>query len=103
LDILDRLEAYGQALELTERLEGPKGHTFLLELDIEEKELFVRSYSSPAVAAAEYDALERATEGLDRKDVVLVSVESLATLRSACPNYFLDTSAFLASVEEAIA
>jgi len=47
--------------------------------------------------------LFRSIEGDPTRDAVLVSVESLSALRRAYPNYFLDTSAFLESVEEAIA
>ena len=63
----------------------------------------VRSFDDPIVAADAYSALERATEDQPRKDVVLVSAESLASLRRAYPNYFLDTTAFVESVREAIA
>ena len=36
-------------------------------------------------------------------DVVLVSVDSMAALRRAYPNYFLDTRAFLEAVKAAVA
>jgi hypothetical protein len=104
LDVIDRLTAYGQALRYVEGASvGQKGHVFLLELNIDQQSLLVRSYSNPAVAADEYSALERATEQEPRKDVVLVAVESLEALRRAYPNYFLDTTAFVESVREATA
>jgi Region found in RelA / SpoT proteins len=105
LDVVERLAAYGQALRYAEQqMETMRGgHTFLLELNIPERTLLARTYADSLLAAEEYSAVERAIEGDPTKDAVLVSVESLATLRRAYPNYFLDTSAFLESVREAIA
>jgi len=103
LEIIDRLTAYGQAVRFTEEATDlPKGHTFLLELDISGKVLTYRSYQSPQIAAEEYSAIERAIEGQPGKDAVLVKVESIASLRRAYPNYFLDTRVFLESVRDAI-
>jgi hypothetical protein len=103
LDVIDRLTTYGAAVQVVEQEIGPKkGHTFLLELNISEKTLVARSYQDPLVATDAYSAIERAIEGEPGKDAVLVSVESVAALRRAYPNYFLDTRAFLESVEEAI-
>jgi ppGpp synthetase/RelA/SpoT-type nucleotidyltranferase len=105
LDVVERLAAYGQALQYAEQHMGTMrgAHTFLLELNIPEKTLLARTYADQLVAAEEYSAIERAIESDPGKDAVLVSVESLATLRRAYPNYFLDTSVFLESVREAIA
>jgi len=102
LDVRARLSAYSAAVQYTERMSERKGHTFLLELDTQERALSVRSYEDRVVAVEEYSSLERDIEHLPHKDVVLVTVESVAALRSAYPNYFLDTTAFLASVEQAI-
>lgn len=103
LDVIGRLTAYGEALRLIEQTTGmPKGHTFLLELDIANRTLTTRSYTDSVVAAEHYGAIERAIEGEPDKDAVLVAVESLDALRRAYPNYFLDTTAFVESVKEAI-
>jgi hypothetical protein len=102
LDVRARLSAYSAAVQYAERLSDRKGHTFLLELDTQERALSVSSYEDRVIAVEEYSSLEREVENLPHKDVVLVTVESVTALRSAYPNYFLDTTAFLASVEEAI-
>jgi hypothetical protein len=106
LDVVNRLNAYGQALQLTDRVMGEghsaKGQIFLLELDISHQSLTAWSYDNAQVAADEYSGLERAIENDPDRDAVLVSVESLASLRRAYPNYFLDTTAFVESVTEAI-
>jgi hypothetical protein len=104
LDIMDRLTAYGVALRVVEDQMGRlKGQTFLLELDIGERTLTTRSYQNPSLAADEYSAVEHAIEGDPSKDAVLVTGESLDSLRRAYPNYFLDTTAFVKAVQEAIA
>jgi hypothetical protein len=104
LNVVERLTAYRAAVEFVER-EAPKGLTFLLELEISEagQTLEIRSYANPVEAADAYDALEVAIEDQPGKDVVLVKVESLASLPRAFPNYFLDTSAFVQAVLEAVA
>jgi RelA/SpoT family protein len=95
LDVINRLRAYGRALRMVElTMEETKGQIYLLELNVAEETLVARSYTNPAVAAEEYSAIERAIEGQLGKDAVLVTVESVANLRRAYPNYFLDTSAF---------
>lgn len=103
LDVVARLSAYGAAVQhASERMREMKGHTFLLQLDTQDRTLLIHSYEDRAIAADEYSTVEREIEGESSKDVVLVTVESLASLRAAYPNYFLDTSAFLDSVREAI-
>lgn len=104
LDVIERLTTYGAAVQIVEQeIEPKKGHTFLLELNISSRTLVARSYQNSLAATEAYNAIERAIEGEQGKDAVLVSVESVAALRRAYPNYFLDTRAFLDSVEEAIA
>ena len=104
LDVIQRLTAYGQAMSFSEQVNiSRRGDALLLELDTAAKELTVRSYPNALVAADAYNAIERAIENDPTKDAVLVTVESLTSLRRAYPNYFLDTSAFITSVREAIA
>jgi ppGpp synthetase/RelA/SpoT-type nucleotidyltranferase len=98
LKVIDRLAAYGEALRTVEDVHAKRGHVFLLDLDIQENELTIRTFESALKAADEYAALEAATEGEEGKDVVLVSAESVAALQRAYPNYFLDTTAFLVSL-----
>ena len=63
-----------------------------------------RQLPCPGTSAYETtsSSVSGAIEGDPDKDAVLVTVESLAALRRAYPNYFLATTAFLESVEEAI-
>lgn len=59
------------------------------------------SHEDSSLAAAAYSTAERKTEGNPEIDVVLVSADSITSLRRAYPNYFLDTTAFLESLQEA--
>lgn len=103
LQVAHRLSAYQTALQhVEERLKPGKKHIFLLELDLGRRMLRVRSYDDATVAASAYGAAEHRTEGDDAMDVVLVRADSVASLRRAYPNYFLDTTAFLASLEVAV-
>jgi hypothetical protein len=51
-------------------------------------------------ATARYAALER--HKATGADAVLVSVSNIYSLQRAFPNYFLDTTAFLAALRQAI-
>ncbi len=102
LQVVDRLSAYGAALQHVEQQLKPGGkHTFLLELDLAARVLRVSSHEDSSLAAAAYSTAERKTEGNPEIDVVLVSADSITSLRRAYPNYFLDTTAFLESLQEA--
>ena len=79
------------------------GNLYLLELDIPGRVLTWRVQRNSIIAAEQYAALERAVANQPGKDVVLVTASSLDSLRRAYPNYFLDTSAFLDAVRQAIA
>jgi len=103
LQVIDRLSAYGAALQHVEEQMKPRAkHTFLLELNVNERVLRVNPYADASKAARDYSVAERRTESDPAIDVVLVSADSIASLKRAYPNYFLDTTAFLESVEEAI-
>jgi hypothetical protein len=99
LKVVDRLAAYGEALRTVEEVDAKRGHVFLLELNIMENELTIRTFDNLLRATDEYGALEKAIEGEEGKDVVLVSAESVTALQRAYPNYFLDTTAFVYSLK----
>ncbi|MQM28714.1 RelA/SpoT domain-containing protein [Glycomyces albidus] len=101
LKIIERLEAYRAGLHLTGAA-TEVGKFYLLQLDISESILEITTFRNLAEATAAFDAAEAAT-GSDNiqvvmRDVVLVKVDSVAGLRAAYPNYFLDTSEFLKRV-----
>lgn len=105
LKAVERLTSYGTTIQHVEKtMEGVKGgHSFVLELDMAAQQLTIWDFASALQATEQYEALERAIAEQPNKDAVLVSVESIAALQRAYPNYFLDTTAFVESVQEAIA
>jgi hypothetical protein len=81
---------------------NPTGRYWLMQLDIRASVLNVQSFSHLGEATAAFDAAEVAATDQDElaiaQDAVLVSVDSINSLRAAYPNYFLDTSVFLERV-----
>jgi hypothetical protein len=105
LDAIGRLRAYGTAPQILESPESKKNHFFLLELDAAEMKLEITGYrAGESIDAAEdYLAAERRfSESGGGGDAVLVSVDSLASLRRAYPNYYLDTNMFVELTEKAL-
>lgn len=101
LRVVERLTAYGATVRVLEEQEVRKDERhFLLDLDIREGMLNVRTYSNAAAAEEAYGVVEG--DAGDDRDVVLVAVSSMAALRRAYPNYFLDTSSFVDLVREAV-
>lgn len=95
LKFTERMEAYQVGLRASEsgQMEGKYS---LLQLDIESSVLTITLFENLAEATAAVDAAEFATSDEDEEEVmqdaVLVSVDSINTLRAAYPNYFLDMS-----------
>lgn len=103
LKIVERMEAYRLGLREAE-VNAQIGAYSLLQLDIGASVLTITSFRKLSDATAAFDAAELATseqsEDEVMQDAVLVSVDSLNNLRSAYPNYFLDTSTFLERVKQ---
>lgn len=105
LDVQQKLEAYRSLVEHSEDLRNVQGaHYFLLALDAEARTLIVTGFqaSESQQASKAYLKVERATAGKLGADAVLVSAESVAALKRAYPNYFLDTRVFLEALKQAI-
>lgn len=103
LDVARRLRAYGEALNTVDQLEVADADYYLLELDPVAMRVSVFGYTQGELAKAsnDYLAIEKRSRGTGT-DAVLVSVESMASLRRAYPNYFLDTAKFVEAVNLAI-
>lgn len=104
LNVAQRLRTYGAALQTLEQPGAEKAHYFLLALDPQAQRVTVTGFKALELekASNEYLATERALASKPGADAVLVSVESLASLRRAYPNYFLDTSVFLQVLAESL-
>ena len=82
----------------------PDAQAYLLVLDAEQRFLQVKSYKANELANAneEYLLVEQQYADNPKVQAVLVSVDSLASLQSAYPNYYLDTGEFLTVVNQVI-
>jgi hypothetical protein len=103
LGVINRLESFRQALKQTELLMTADARYFLLELDPNAGGIAISGFRARELyrATAQYaEAEKRIAES--GGDAVLVSVDSIATLRRAYPNYFLDTEIFLGLLQRVI-
>ncbi|MCY3801776.1 MAG: RelA/SpoT domain-containing protein [Chloroflexi bacterium] len=102
LDVINRLRTYRVVAQMYPMLKDVR--YFLLHVDSENEQTIVKGFRSNElnVASNEYLEAEQKLRGTHSGDTVLVSVESLESLRHAYPNYFLDTSRFLEEVELAV-
>jgi hypothetical protein len=106
LNVGPRLAAFGHAMRtLTQpSAEQEKAYYYLLRLDANNSQLTVSGFrknqseeASEAYLNAEKDV--KITPGLD---AVLVSVDSIAALERAYPNYFADTRIFVELMNQAL-
>jgi ppGpp synthetase/RelA/SpoT-type nucleotidyltranferase len=77
---------------------------FLLELNTQKRTLTTHTFkqSDLPFAHARYLKREKETEGDPSVQVVLVSADSLANLRRAYPNFYVDTTAFIRAITQEI-
>jgi ppGpp synthetase/RelA/SpoT-type nucleotidyltranferase len=102
LDVMNRLQVYGSALDLFQA-QGAEGEYFLLMLDPVKQSVSVRGYTRGQLAAAQAQYLELEKSVADTPaDAVLVSVDSVAALQRAYPNYFLDTRVFMGLLRDTL-
>lgn len=97
LGILDRLNSY---VAIVQQFGSAKRTTFLMQLHRREHTLYLDLFNNAAEAEQKLDELEAL--GDDNIDAVLVSSSKVGMLQSAYPNYFANTSAFSAFVEDQI-
>lgn len=105
LDVERRLAAYGDALQTLEEPSVADAHYYLMVLDPAADTITIRGYSKAELqlATKHYLDIERTLDEETGAEAVLVSVDSIAALKRAYPNYFLDTRAFLSAVQRALA
>lgn len=89
---------------IKEERSSSRGSNLVLELNIRERSVWIRRFSGKRVDAANnlYMEREQATQGDSEIDVVLVYARTLATLRNAYPNYFMDIAGFRQLVSETV-
>jgi hypothetical protein len=102
LKVQEVLQGWGTAVQHV-MANSTNAHAFLLVLNPNKNILNVTPYLKNQLNQAndEYLIAERRTETDPSTQAVLVSVDSIATLKSAFPNYYLDTTAFVKALIEA--
>jgi hypothetical protein len=104
LQVRKKLTAFAQALKIAEDTKTKAAHYFLLSLTPAQGHLAVYGYTKQELeqATAHYLEIEKSQANTPGAQTVLVAVDSLAALKRAYPNYFLDTEVFLSSLARAI-
>jgi hypothetical protein len=103
LDVQSRLAAFGSALKVLEQPSVADAAYFLLEIEPTDERVTVTGFRRDQFgeAAEKYLDVEKHIAKTS-KDAVLVSVQSMASLKRAYPNYFADTRVFSDVVREII-
>jgi hypothetical protein len=91
------LSAYQQAVQVVRQGPEKGDHYYLLTLEPKEGKITVQAFPRRKLdeASAEYLRVEESIANVPGSEAVLVSVDSIAALERAYPNYFLDTAVFL--------
>ncbi|NQZ85007.1 MAG: RelA/SpoT domain-containing protein [Nanoarchaeales archaeon] len=98
LNVITRLEKWGSSLKYFEKISDKHNSKFfLLQLDTIQDTLNITSYkkNQEEFALKDYAIAEKKVINRDEYDIVLVGVDNLKDLKSAYPNYFIDTREFL--------
>lgn len=104
LQVEPRLRAFNQALRhLQQPSAAENAHFYLLELDTQANIVSVTGFKRSEFDQASEMCLDSEKRVKNKNgDAVLVSVDSLASLRRAYPNYFADTRVFVNLMTQAL-
>lgn len=94
--VVANLLDYGQAIKALGD-KSPKGDSYyLITLDIDAKTTSIKSFPKSLFEEAykEYIGIERSISDRSKRDCILVSAKSVASLERLYPNYFLDIGVF---------
>lgn len=96
LDVEGHLTTFRESIEVIGQKYTKGAHYFLLELDPVRKRVTIKPYTQTQLVTAslDYVTLEKRILN-DNRDAVLVSADSIESLKLAFPNYYLDTEYFL--------
>lgn len=103
LEVASRLQAFGAALQYYESKQSKNTHYYLVEVNHAQRSLSVTGFkqSESDRATQKYLEVEKKIKDTSpNSDAVLVSVDSMNSLRQAYPNYFLDTGVFLGALHD---
>lgn len=103
LDVVSKLRAFSQVIKNV-TTDKRQGSIHLVVLNIANAEVTIKTYSKFAVdlASDDYTKEEATITPENKKQVVLVSSDSIELLKKAYPAYFLDTQEFLSQLQNII-
>ncbi len=101
LRVRQRLRGWTKALNRLPRREMADAKWILLVLDVSEDTIRTTGFTDPKKAVQAVAAIETSSQA-SQLDAVLVGVSSIQSLRSAYPNYYADTAAFVAALNTAL-
>lgn len=104
LQVESRLSAYGSALKTLEQEINRRNRFYILALNPGESIVTVNGYKVSEIEQAlkDYSKIEQKLKNVPGGEAVLVSVDSVNALKSAYPNYFLDTVTFRNELKSAL-
>lgn len=108
INLWDQLEVshllYGFAKSMSSPPRVPNADHLILKLNARQREVDIRGFTKQQSQAAigVYNLLERQFRDDPAIQVVLVKVDKLTNLQKAYPNYYLDTSEFIAKMTQGI-
>lgn len=104
LDVAGHMRSYNTAMDVLDIKELKGAHYYLLELNPDNKSIKVGTYRQGQLEKASSDYLDVEKRIIGKNsDAVLVSADSIAALKKAYPNYFVDTETFLEMINKIIA
>ena len=101
LKVRKRLRGWTKALTVLRREEMADAKWILLVLDVAEDTIRTTGFTDPKKAVLAVSAIETSVDAA-HLDAVLVSVNSIQSLRAAYPNYYADTAAFVTALNVAL-
>jgi hypothetical protein len=103
LDVEGHLTTFRESIEVIGDKKIKNAYYYLLELDPYKRKVTIRPYSHTQLVLASLDYMTLEKRILDEnKDAVLVSADSIESLKLAFPNYYLDTEYFLELLRDII-
>jgi len=103
LGVLSKLQAYAVTTQYVNDRSPKDAKFFIMTLNADSGKILVSRFSNLALATKVYGEKEIELRSSDSEDVVLVSTESLRTLKLAYPNYFADTTHFREKLRQLMA
>jgi putative GTP pyrophosphokinase len=103
LQVIEQLEAFKLTLQHIQT-DKKQGTLHLVTLDLDNKQVSIQSFAKTAIKEATdaYIKEETIANSDQRRQVVLVSSDSIESLKKAYPSYFLDTNEFLKKLRQII-